>query len=321
MKIFYFSVILFYFALVSNVNCLFKKVLSHFYCHNESCYEILGISEKATPEEIRYSYYKKLKNIKKGYDLKKKKKVVRAFNILINKRTRSYYDYYLNNPNSIVNLIYFNLYCFYKLFKVILILLLVSFFICLFQYIHNSNEMKRVIQKCSKNKLFKREVQNRIAENHPDFHNYDLKKKRKIEKKIEEDVVQEIVMINNQKTRRLGISDLIIVKIFFLPRHIWQYVKWNIKWIIKYNILNEEYDENDKVYITRKYMNVSLEKWNSLNEEEKRNYLKKELWVKQNLDDFLHEEREKDRINKISSSKYKKQIRMKKKGISFNYND
>ncbi|ETW48526.1 hypothetical protein PFMALIP_03500 [Plasmodium falciparum MaliPS096_E11] len=321
MRIHCFSFVLLYFLFVNNVNCLLKKVLHHFYCNNENCYDILGVNEKASLDEIKFSYFRLLKKVEKNHDREKKKRIVKAFNVLVNKSTRKYYDYYLKYPNSFLNLVYLNMYIFYKLFKIICILLLIGLLLCVFQYIHNKYELKRVIQKSSKNKAFKKEVQNRISSQHPGFMNYDIKKKKKIEEQIEEEVVQEIVMINNQKTKKLLLADLIIVKLLFLPKQLWFYIIWNIKWVIKYNILNEDYDEHDKIYITRKYMNISMDKWNTLNPEEKKNYLKRELWMKAKQEEFLQEIKERDRLNKISSAKYKKQIRMKKKGLSFNYND
>ncbi|KAI4838544.1 DnaJ protein [Plasmodium brasilianum] len=280
-----------------------------------------GIPETSSFSEIRSSYYRLLESMKNNYNSERKKKIVKAYTVLINKRTRRYYDYYLKYPNSVFNIIYFISYYIFKLFKVILALFIIALLICGFQYMNNKYEMKRIIQKLSKNKAFKKEVLNKIGTKHPQFRTYDLNTKRKVEEQIEEEVAQEMGLINNQRKGKFILSNLFIVKILCIPKNILCYILWNIKWIIKYTILKEEYDESDKMYITRVCMNISAQRWNNLGEEEKKGLLKKQLWIKEYQEEFLAEQREKDRLNKISSAKYKQQIRKKKKGMNFNYND
>ncbi|GAW81194.1 DnaJ protein [Plasmodium gonderi] len=321
MRILFVSITLIYLILVNNVSCLFKNLISEFYCKNENCYSILGVSEKCSINEIRSAYHRHLTNMKNNYDSEKKKKIVKAYNVLANNQTRKYYDYYLKYPNSFINVIYFIFYCVYKLIKVIIALVIIGFLLCAFQYMNKKYEMKRIVQKLSKNKAFKKEVQNKITLQHPDYRNYELAIKRKIEEDIEIEVAQQMGLINNKKNEKFSFSDLIIVKVLLIPKHIICYVVWNVKWLIKYNILNDEYDESDKMYITRKCLNISADRWNALSHEDKKILLKKQLWVKEIQNEFFEEQKEKERINKISSAKYKKQMRMKKKGCSFNYND
>ncbi|KOB89749.1 hypothetical protein PFDG_05302 [Plasmodium falciparum Dd2] len=64
-----------------------------------------------------------------------------------------------------------------------------------------------------------------------------------------------------------------------------------------------------------------MDKWNTLNPEDKHNYLKKDLSMQPQQEEFLQEIKERHRLNKISSAKYKKQITMQKQGLSLNYHD
>ncbi|CAA9988454.1 DnaJ protein, putative [Plasmodium knowlesi strain H] len=321
MKLFFFSFALVYLLVVNNVNCLFKNFISGFYCNDENCYGILGVSEKASVSEIRSSYHRHLMNMKNSYDLEKKKRILKAYTVLANKRTRKYYDFFLKNPNSILNVIYLIFYYLFKLIKVIIALIIIGVLLCGFQYLNNKYEMKRRVHKLSKNKAFKKEVQNRIGLKHPDFRTYEMAMKKKIEEDIEIEVAHEMGLTYKKKDEQFAFSDLIIVKFFILPKQIICYVLWNIKWLIKYHILNNEYDEGDKLYITRKCLNIPAYRWDALSDEDKKILLKKKLWVKEIQDEFFEEQMEKERLNKISSAKYKKQMRMKKKGTSFNYND
>ncbi|SBT35824.1 hypothetical protein POVWA2_029130 [Plasmodium ovale wallikeri] len=220
MRIFVVTLLFLYFVLVNSANCLFKNVLSRFYCNSENCYSILGVGENATVNDIRI---------------------------------------------------------------------------------------------------------------------YDLNTKRKVEEDIEIKVFQEMELSDKKPTQSKNsgsgssgggsnggsgsVTDLLIVQLLLLPKYILFYILWNIKWVVKYTILKEEYDDCDKMYITRKCMNIPLKKWNILREDEKKMLMKKKLWIKENQEEFFEEIKEKQRLHKISSAKYKKQMRMKKKGFSFNYND
>ncbi|SBT77309.1 DnaJ protein, putative [Plasmodium ovale] len=337
MRIFVVTLLFLYFVLVNSANCLFKNVLSRFYCNSENCYSILGVGENATVNDIRMSYYRQIENIKEKYNPEKKKKIIKAYKILINKQTRKYYDYYLKNPNSIINIINLIFYCIYKLLKIIIILMLIIFIFCLFKYIYIKYNIKINIKKYSKKKLFKKYVQDRILKEHPNYRSYDLNTKRKVEEDIEIKVFQEMELSDKKPTQSKNsgsgssgggsnggsgsVTDLLIVQLLLLPKYILFYILWNIKWVVKYTILKEEYDDCDKMYITRKCMNIPLKKWNILREDEKKMLMKKKLWIKENQEEFFEEIKEKQRLHKISSAKYKKQMRMKKKGFSFNYND
>uniref|UniRef100_A0A8C9GVT9 DnaJ homolog subfamily C member 25 n=1 Tax=Piliocolobus tephrosceles TaxID=591936 RepID=A0A8C9GVT9_9PRIM len=322
MKFFSLCFLFVFFISFNNVNCLFDKMLSRFYCDDENCYEILGAKRSATNEEIRNLYFMKKRKINNRQNPELKKKLTKAYNILSNKLTRRYYDYYLNNPNSIINIIHFNIYYIYKFIKIIIALTIIMFVIFLFNYLHIKYEIKKVLRVLRKNKLFNKQVHSTILSKHPDYRTYDSKTRAKIHDEIELEVAD--TFSNEVNTKNLKISllnDFIIFKLFFLLKQIYLYISWYIQWIINYNILKKEYNENDKIYITRTCVKLSAHKWDILTSEEKNNLMKKQLWIKQNRNDFLNELKEKERINKMSSAKYKKQIRMKKKGISFNYND
>ncbi|CDU17847.1 DnaJ protein, putative [Plasmodium yoelii] len=320
MKIYFPMISLLFFILTSNVNCLFKNVVSRFYCNEDNCYSILGISERASIEDIRSSYFRQLKNLKENYDIKKKKKIVQAYNVLINKRSRKYYDYYLKNPDSIINIVNLNLLFLFKLFKVILSIILIALFGILIQYINNKYEQKNILHKFSKHKDFRKKVQERIMLKYPQYKTYEIKEKQKIEKSIEIEIAQELYnqqnKYNNQNQGKVNIFKIIII-----IKQIICFITWIIKWVIKYYILNCEYDESDKIFITRRCLNMSLDKWDALDDDNKKMLLKKELWVKEKKKEFLAEIKERERLEKISSAKYKKEKRMKKKGFSFNYND
>ncbi|CAD2092225.1 DnaJ protein, putative [Plasmodium vinckei brucechwatti] len=319
MKIYFPLISLLFFILTSNVNCLFKNVVSRFYCNEDNCYSILGVSEKASIEDIRSSYFRQLKSLSDNYNIKKKKKIVQAYNVLINKRSRKYYDYYLKNPDSVINIVNLNLLFLFKLFKVILSIVIIALFGILIQYINTKYEERSMFHKFSKHKDFRKKVQERIMLKYPQYRTYESKEKQRIEKNIEIEIAQELYNQNNQSQGKTNTFNLF--KIIIIIKEIICFIIWIIKWIVKYYILNSEYDESDKIYITRRCLNISLDKWNALDDDTKKSLLKKELWVKEKKQEFLAEIQEKERLEKISSAKYKKEKRMKKKGFSFNYND
>lgn len=321
MKIALVSFLLFSIYLINGAHCFFKNAISRIYCYSENCYELLGVSPSANVEEIRSSYYTKIRHVNLENNVEKKKKIIRAYKILTNRRTKRYYDYYLKSPNSFINVIYFYMYWFYKALNGILITLLFLCILTFFQYINNRWQIRALVNKCSKNKQFRKKVNDMIAEKYPDFNKWDNKKKDRIRRKTEEIVAEEMILINGEKITKLKFFDLFIVRFFYLPNFLYAYILWNIKWFINYNILKKEYSEGDRIYITRKYMKLSAKKWDMLEEMDKNNYLKKELWIKENAKQYLQEQKEIEHLNRINSSKYKKELRSRKKGTSYNYND
>lgn len=321
MKTLYVFCLFFYLYLATGVSCLFDKLPNQFYCQNENCYKVLGVKETASTQEIKASYVRRIRYLIAANDLVQKNKVSRAYKILINKRTRTYYDYYLKNPESILNIINIYLYWFYRMLNVLFLTILFICILTILQYLHNKYKMRSILNLCVNSKIFKKEVKTRIAEEHPEFNSYDEKTKRIVEENIKEEIAVEMVMYNNEKIKRIEFKDLLIVRFLCFPQNFICYITWNIKWVVNYLIFKKDYSEEDKEYITRKYMNIPTSKWESLDDSSKKTYLKRELWKKENLQEYLEEQKEIERLNRLSSSKYKKQMRNKKKGVSFNYND
>lgn len=307
--------------LINRAQCFLHKAIKQVYCYSENCYDILGVPTNATTEEIRSSYHKKMIIANHENDAEKKKRITRAFKTLTNKRTKKYYDYYLEKPNSVINIAYFYMYFFYKAFYSLLITLLLLGILSLFQYIHNKLQIRSIVNRFLKNKTFRKRVNDVIAEKYPDFNTWSNKQQSDVLKQIEEEVAQEMVLVNGEKLKKIKFVDLFIVRFFYLPNMLYAYVIWCLKWFVNYKILKMEYNDSDKVYITRKYIKYSQTRWDMLDETEKNNYLKKELWKKENAKKYIEEQKEIEHMKKINSSKYKKELRLRKKKRSYNYND
>ena len=58
--------------------------------------------------------------------------------------------------------------------------------------------------------------------------------------------------------KKPSIFDLFLFRIIFLPYTIAKYLYWCSQWIWRYNICRQEYDEEAKLHIIRKYLNMSL---------------------------------------------------------------
>lgn len=321
MKFFYISFVLFYLYLTTGVSCTFNNLLSQFYCQNENCYEVLGVREAASAQEIKTSYIRKIRYLITPNDVAQRDKVNRAYKILMNKRKRTYYDYYLKNPDSALNIFNIYLYWFFRMLNALFLTIVFIGLLTAIQYLHNKYKIRSVLNLCVNSKIFKKEVKTRIIDEHPEFNTYDEKTKRKIEESIKEQIAIEMVMINNEKVKKLEFKDLLIVRFLCFPQHFIYYILWNLRWVLNYIILKKEYSEEDKEYITRKHLKLSASSWEALDEYNKKMYLKRALWIKENLKEYLEEQKEIERMNKLSSSKYKRQMRNKKKGVSFNYND
>lgn len=321
MKLLYVSYVLFYLYLTTGVSCMFDNMLNQFYCNNENCYDVLGVRETASVQEIKSSYLRKIRYLITPDDTAQRNKVNKAYKILVNKRKRAYYDYYLKNPDSALNMVNLYLYWFFKMLNALILTILFMCLLTVIQYLHNKYKIRSVLNLCINSKIFKKEVKSRIVDEHPEFNTYDEKTKKKVEQHIKEEIAIEMVMINNERVKRIEFKDLLIVRFLCFPQNLICYILWNIKWIINYFILKKDYSEADKEYITRKYMKISANNWETLDDYNKKMYLKKALWIKENLKEYLEEQKEIERLNKLSSSKYKRQMRNKKKGVSFNYND
>lgn len=74
------------------------------------------------------------------------------------------------------------------------------------------------------------------------------------------------------------------IQLVCLPYTILKYIYWNIRWFWKFNFLKQEYGEEEKLYLIRKYLKCSVSQWNAVSDEEKETYVEEELWIKRNFD-------------------------------------
>lgn len=63
-----------------------------------------------------------------------------------------------------------------------------------------------------------------------------------------------------------------------LPFKFFSWAVWSASWLWNYTLMNKEYSDSDKVYLTRIHLNFSEYDWEQLPEQEREDHLKKKLW-------------------------------------------
>ncbi|KAK8752986.1 hypothetical protein OTU49_001818, partial [Cherax quadricarinatus] len=100
-------------------------------------------------------------------------------------------------------------------------------------------------------------------------------------------------------------KDILWIQLVFLPYWILQYISWYIRWVWKFWIMKEDYGEEEKLYMIRKFMGLSHGQFENLEENIKIDYLKQELWIRENYEAWKAERDAEMKMKMAQSGRYK----------------
>lgn len=101
------------------------------------------------------------------------------------------------------------------------------------------------------------------------------------------------------------ITDVLWVQLIILPYTLSKYFHWYFSWIWQFNILKKPYEEEQKLYLIRKYMKLGQYQFDGLEDHEKQSYLDMELWIKENFDEWKAEKEEEMKAKLAESARHK----------------
>lgn len=108
--------------------------------------------------------------------------------------------------------------------------------------------------------------------------------------------------------------DILWIQLLIFPYTLVQWIFFYIRWFVKFSLLNEEYGDEEKEYLIRRYMGLSVHQWNSLELEEREDYLDMQLWMKEKFKVWKREKDEETKAKLAESASYKRYRRWMKKG-------
>lgn len=113
------------------------------------------------------------------------------------------------------------------------------------------------------------------------------------------------------------ILDLLWLQLIILPYTLTLYIYWYLNWIRRFTILRQEYGDEEKLYLIRKFMKLGQNQFDGLPDHEKQDYLDMELWIKENFDEWKFEQEEEMKAKLAESARHKSYRRyMKNHGPS-----
>ncbi|XP_030049621.1 dnaJ homolog subfamily C member 25 [Microcaecilia unicolor] len=285
------------------------------YCGMRVCYDVLGVSRDASKADIARAYRQLARKYHpdryrpgeppdaagETQDSAHSKflQVATAYEILKDEETRKDYDYMLDHPEEY----YRHYYHYYSRrlepkVDVKLVILVTVCAISVFQFFSwwsSYNEAINYLATVPKYRIQATEIArqqgllNRAKEKGKNRRNKE--EIREEEEEIIRDIIKTKIDIKGgyQKPR---IYDILLFQIILGPFYICKYIAWYCWWVYSFNIKGQEYGEEEKLYIIRKYMKMSQSQFDSLDEQQKSTFLKRQLWKRENYEVYKHEQEE-----------------------------
>jgi DnaJ homolog subfamily C member 25 len=113
-----------------------------------------------------------------------------------------------------------------------------------------------------------------------------------------------------------NVMDILWIQIIIFPYTLVNYLVWFFGWIIKFNILGRELGEEEKLYLLRKHLGLGKNQFNAIEEETISDYMRKELWKKENFKVWKKEQDEEMKAKMAESNRYKSYRRYMKNNKS-----
>jgi len=261
----------------------------HMYCGSADCYQLLGVSRKATKTELHHAYKALQAKFKERDAQHILDKFQNAFMILSDNDTRKHYDYMLAHPNHI-------LYNYFQYFKstvspnmtlqVLLVLAIVI--ISVGQYFYRKHSYWSAFREALKNPKNRSKALHKVQEQ---YLLYDTTKKltnkeRKERRKKEEDKALRHIVQQTIKCKKPRFRDTLFVQLIFSPYFFLQRMKVVSDQLSRFDFFKEEYED---IATYKKSKGTKIEPWtDSLKDidlsECEDSHAKTDAWINSNLE-------------------------------------
>lgn len=297
------------------------QLLEGLYCGKENCYDVLGVTRESSKNEIARSYRQLAKKyhpdlhreVQAKAEAEEKFKIVaNAYEILKDEESRTDYDYMLDNPDEY----YAHYYRYYRRrvapkVDVRIVIVVTISIISIIQYYSAWQRYETAIKYF----ITVPKYRNRALEiaQQQGFLATDVGHKKRGKSKSEQKEEQESIirMVIEEKMDIKGayakptLFDILWIQLILSPYTLIKYIYWYLSWVWKHSILRQPYTEDEKLYIIRKYMKMGQHQFDSIEDHEKADYLKNQLWIKQNYHVWQKEKEETMKKQLAENSRYK----------------
>ncbi|XP_062339916.1 dnaJ homolog subfamily C member 25 [Osmerus eperlanus] len=314
-----------------------SALIEGLYCGTEICYDVLSVGRQSTKSEIARAYRQlarkyhpdrfrvgdpSLAGETRESAHQKFLLIATAYETLKDEESRKDYDYMLDHPEEY----YSHYYAYYKRrlapkVDVRIVILVTVCAISVFQFYswHSSyNEAINYLATVPKYRIQATEMakqQGLLNRTKEKGKNRRSKEEiREQEEEIIRDIIKNKIDIKGGY-QKPNISDILLCKIILFPYHLCLYVIWYCSWIYKFTICREEYGDEEKLYIIRKYMKMPLSQFDSLDDGLKNTFLERQLWIKENYEVYKEEQEEEMKMKMALDPRMKRYRRwMKNEG-------
>ncbi|XP_022186203.1 dnaJ homolog subfamily C member 25 homolog [Nilaparvata lugens] len=295
--------------------------LEGIYCGLENCYDVLGVTRESTKSEIAKQYRRLAKtyhpDMHRDPDEKieaanKFKEIANAYEILKDEESRNDYDYMLDHPEEV----YSHYYRYYrrrvapKVDARIVIAVTISL-ISAIQYYTSWKRYESAISYLLTVPKYRNKAVDYAIENglfNEQKKSKDRTKSKSV-KKEEMDAIIRRVLEDNMDIRggyaKPKISDILWIRIILLPYTIVAYIVWYVSWIWRFDICKNPYGKEEQLYLIKKHMSMGQTQFDALEDDDKEEYLKQELWKKDIYVEWARKKEEDTKKQMAENSRYK----------------
>uniref|UniRef100_A0A0N4ZUA6 J domain-containing protein n=1 Tax=Parastrongyloides trichosuri TaxID=131310 RepID=A0A0N4ZUA6_PARTI len=295
------------------------------YCGLKTCYEVLEIDRddftKAELSKVYRNYARKYHPDRVvGVEEKKIaeakfREVATAYETLKDDETRQFYDHYLDHPEDR----YYNYYQYYRMkaapkVDIRVVIAVTVLLVSAFQYLSAKQKYSEALTYAVTVPKY-RQLATNIAIDRK-LISYDNKGKLVKGKgvdleKIIRDIVQENMDIRGGYKKE-SFYDTLLFQIIIFPYTLLKLIFWYGRWYYKYNIMREELEENDKIYLICKYLDMTDSQFHCLDEDEQDELFERSCWIRENAKEYKDDKDREEKEKLMKSAQYRRYKRYMK---------
>ncbi|TMS38297.1 hypothetical protein L596_005056 [Steinernema carpocapsae] len=318
----YFAIALGLLALIEAAQCV--GMAEGLYCGKQSCYDVLDIDRAEFNKSTLAKSYRKLAKQYHPDRIKDKEEraaaeeqfrlIATAYETLKDDETRKLYEYYLDHPEYR----YYHYYQYYRMRATPKVdaRIVVAMVIAVISLIQKHSEALNYAVTVPKYRNAAMEIAKERGLYEFDAKTGKPKKNRKNRDNVDmEKIVRDIVEENMDVRggyKKESVYDTLLWWIIVSPVSLLQYARWYIRWIQKYTIAGDEYEEEDKLYLIRSNLQMSESQFICLEPEEIKEFLELKLWIKENFVEWKAAKEIEEHQKMANSGRYKRYRRYMK---------